>query len=537
VAWFDLQLIRGGVRFLISVPVCGFFFLSPRAEAQFGGEAFGNPGVGGLANQLGAGYGQNTAGGTSGIIGGNRGSLAGWQSYHNYRMGADGQNTGGWGGSEFARLGQARVSMTAALGFGVNNNINSSPTNPLSDGIVQASYVLGFSWQATRRNQLNLNLGFSLQHYLKYSQYNNNTLLIDPQTGLDYRIYFNDFVLTLYDYPSISNSGGSNDPAITNSVNFSQMNNSIGLSLIWNPNQLVIMGGLQRQDTLSLTSNAFDSQNSTGYSAFGTVSYNITPTTSTGLRLQTSTTTYSQQILNDSVTSQAGLFLQTRPTNYTSVYFEGGLQSGTYSQTGRQTSTIVYQQTNGVNTNVAGTLGGGNYAQPYFNLQISNRFNRYLTQSIRFGRTASGSSVANYQEMYNVSYQLQYRLNRVTTLSMNANYQLGKISSGTSSTSSLSSSATPAAITPASATIAGGSPAIGTPAGNLTSSSPAPGSPSSSGTSSLPYSNFQAGIALSIEAVKNTSFGISYNYFYNKMPSTSATYSQQILAFTISHRF
>ena len=413
----------------------------------------------------------------------------------------------------------------------------------MSDGIVQASYTLGLSWQATRRNLLQLSLGFNFQHYLKYSQYNNNGVLIDPNTGLDYRLYFNDFVFTFYDYPSITNNGGSNDPGITNSVNFSQLSNSIGLSLIWNPNQIVVMGGFQRQDILSLTSNAFDSQNSTGYSAYGTIAYNITPTSSAGLRLQASTTTYAQQVLNDSVTSQAGLYLQTRPSLYTTVYFEAGLQSGIYTSTGRQTSTVVYQQTNGVNTNVEGTLGGGNYSQPYFVLQVSNRLNRYMTQTLAFGRSTSGSSVANYQEMYTASYQLQYRLNRVTTLSMNANYQLGKISSGTSSNSTAASSAAAGATPPASLSGNGTTATASIPptsaTGNSTSAtaiSPA-STPAATVQSSIPFNNWQAGMALSFEVMKNTSLGISYTYSSNNMPALSGSYTQQIVAITMTHRF
>lgn len=493
VVWCDIRF-GGWFRFLFSGLGAVAFFLAGPAEAQYNG-GFGNAGMsgigpsafGGMGNQFSSGNGQNLPTGASGIIGGNRASLAGWQSYHNYRNAGNGQGVGGGtGGGEFARLGPARVSMGAMLGFAVNSNVNCSPTNPAMDGIVQASYMMGISWQATRRNLLELNLGFNYQQYLSYSQYNNNGLLIDPNTGLDYRIYFNDFVLSLFDYPSITSSGANSSPAITNSVNFSQLSNSGGFSLIWHPNQILCMAGLQRQDTMSLSNDAYSSQNSSGYSAFGTISYNFTPTTSTGLRVQASTTTYSQQILNNSMTSQAGLFLQTMLTYRTTIYFEAGLQKGTYTDTGQQTSTVVFQQTNGMNTNVEGTLGGGDYMQPYFNLQINNRFNRYLTQTLTLGRTASGSTVSNYQEMYTATYQLQYRLNRVTTVAMSANYQLGKISSA---------------------------------------------------TSSMPYSNWQGVLSLGVEAVKDTSLGLSYSYYSNNLPEMSASYTQQILAFTISHRF
>ena len=419
-------------------------------------------------------------------VGGNKSSLAGWQAYRNYRTGpTSGRGTGG-SSSEIARFGQVKMSFGSSVGLSYDTNVNNSPTDPLADSYITLSLNVGFYWKATRRNDLQLNFGLNYVQYFRYSQYNDNGILIDPYTGLDYRIYFQDFVLTLYDYPSITNNGGPESPAITNSVNFRQLSNRGGLSLMWHPNQLLFLTGVERSDTLSLTNDDFSSQNSTGYSWYGIVSYDITPTTNSGIRLQATTTTYTQQIMNDSVTAQAGIFYQSRLTDYTSFYFEAGIQAATFSNTGTQTDQLTLQETNGVNTNVEGTLGGTNYVQPYFQLVIMNRLTRYLTQRLAISREASGSTVSNYQEINAATYGLQYRINRTITASLYLNYEYGSISRT---------------------------------------------------AGALPYSDFTGGLNFSFRIMKNTTAGVGFTYFQNEQSELDANYTRQVFTVSLSHQF
>ncbi|MEI6034119.1 MAG: hypothetical protein WCS65_07565 [Verrucomicrobiae bacterium] len=415
-----------------------------------------------------------------GGAGGNKSSLAGWQAYRNYRAGPSGSS------SEVARIGQVKMSFGASGGVSYDTNVNSSPTAPLADLSVDLGMNLGLYWKATRRNDLQLNLGMNYTKYLQYPQYNAGGLIIDPNTGLDYRLYFQDFVLTLYDYPSITNSGAAQDPAITNSVNFRQLANRGGLSLLWHANRLVFMTGAERQDTLSLTDEEFSSQNSTGYSWYGVVSCDITPTTSAGIRLQASSTEYTQQVMNNSVAAQAGIFYQSRLTEYTSITFEAGMQAATFSSTGKQSDQLTYQESNGFNTDVTSTLGGTNYAQPYFLLTLMNRLNRHLSHSLSLSREAAGSSVANYQEINSASYGLQYRLNRVIKTALYLNYEFGTISRT---------------------------------------------------AGAMPYSNFTGGLNVSFQIMKNTDFGIGYTYYKNEQSQLAADYTRQVLTLSVSHQF
>lgn len=473
--------------------MAGAVFLCPqgihRAGAQYLLDAPSTSTFGNNANQLGT-----TTAATSDRarplafgagVAGNKSSLAGWQAYRNYLTGLASQGSG-IATSEIGRFGPVKMSLGAAFGVTYDSNINSSPTQPLSDLYATVNLNLALYWKATRRNDLQLSFQVSYSEYLRYSRYNTNGLVIDPYTGLDYRLYFEDFILTLYEYPAINNIGGEQSPALTNAVNFQQLNNRAGISLIWHPNKVMCMTGVERQDTLSLTNDDYSSQNLTGYSWYGIASYDITPTTNAGIRLQTTSTTYSQQVMNDSLTARAGVFYQSRLTNFTSIYFEAGLQSAMFSDTGTQSDQLVYQQSDGANTNVESTLGGSNYTQPYFQFTILNRMTRYLSHKLSISREAQGSTVSNYQEVNAIGYSMQYRVNRVVTANAIFNYEFG---------------------------------AISRTEGNLA------------------YSDFTGQLSFSFKVMKYTDFSVNYTYYGNELEALNASYTRQIFTLSVSQQF
>lgn len=317
---------------------------------------------------------------------------------------------------ETARFGPIKTFLRAYTAVTYDTNINNSPTAPLSDIYTTLSLDMGIHWKATRRNEIQLNFGLSYIQYFENQQFNQNNILIAPDTGIDYRLYFSDFVLTLYDYPSINNNAGAQDPGVTNAINFSQFSNQGGLSLLWDLGQLLFLTGIERSDVTSLSESDFNSQNSTSYSLYGIVSHDLTPTTTLGLRMQVTTTDYPELILNNSLTTKTGIFYQSRLTKYTTLYAEIGLQTGTFFNTGTQSDNLNFQETDGFNTNVESTLGGNDFIQPYFQLMLTNQLNRFVSHSLSLSREATGSNVSNYQETNALSYNLQYQLNRLTTL-------------------------------------------------------------------------------------------------------------------------
>jgi len=411
---------------------------------------------------------------------GGRSSAAGWRAYAaSLNQEAEARNF---------QMGPVAFSMGAGTSFVYDSNINGSPTDPLADFIVEPSLSLSFFWPVTRRNELSLSIGLSYQYYALHPEYANSGFSVDPTTGLEFRVYTGDFVITIYDSPSITTNPPGGDPALENTGYFREFQNTIGISILWDLNKLVTVTGLERGDSFSLDGD-FSNVNQTSYSAFLQSMYTITPTTSVGFRISASANDFTSNALNNSVTSFYGLLLNTRLTDYTSLYFEAGVQSGIYEENAPVVSQPAFvQNADGFNTNIDGTLGGGNFLQPYFRLGVYNRLNRFLTQNLFLAREAQASSVSNYREEFTVDYSLNYRLNRFTSLSAGGGIGFGQVSS--------------------------------------------------SGTEDFPFYQWNARLGAQFDIMRDVTLGLSYDYFVNNFGDTpDSTYTRQRVSLNVNWSF
>jgi len=318
------------------------------------------------------------------------------------------------------------------MGVTYDTNINNSGTNPLSDLILQPSIDARVFWPITRVNELAINLGFSYEYYLFNPDFGSSGLRLTPGSGLNFRVFSGDFVFTLYDYPSIRTNPPQSQPGLTNTGFFEEFSNTVGLSVLWDWNKLISTVGVQRSDRFSLNSN-FSSINETSYSLYGQSAYTFTPTTTIGVRGNASVNDFTTNTLNNSITSQFGVFLNSTLTQYTTAYVEVGVQSGIFTNDALETPTPTFEQNSeGLNVNVESTLGGGNYLQPYFIVGLNNRLNRFLTHDLFVSREVISSDISNFQEEYTLSYSINYKLRRFTSLRLLGYGSTGTVSSSTS---------------------------------------------------------------------------------------------------------
>ena len=146
----------------------------PKADAQYLNDAASSSTFGNNANTLSTTFASTSTPGQPFRVGSwvvsNRFSLAGWQAYRNYRIGLLTGETGrpAIGSSEVAHFGQVRMTLGAGVLVTYDNNLNNSGTAPLADLSTSLSINLGFNWQATKRNDLQLSLGMLYTKYLKY---------------------------------------------------------------------------------------------------------------------------------------------------------------------------------------------------------------------------------------------------------------------------------------------------------------------------------------------------------------------------------
>lgn len=407
---------------------------------------------------------------------GGRPSQAGWEAFVEQKAT---ENTPGG-----LRLGAASLTLTAGIQVLYDSNINYSETNPLADIAVTPRLGLALKWPITRQNELHLQLGIQYRRYLFHPGYSQNTFVIDPGTALEYKVFTGDFVFRIYDAPEIL-TNPSNDPGIFNTVNFQQLRNTAGISVLHDLNKLTTLVGFERTDFHSL-SGTYESNDGRTYTVYGNTFYSLTPTSRIGVRGVVSTRDYTQNILNDYVSTIGGVIFTSQITRFTSYRVEVGMQSASYASNGTPQNNLSFAQRDGFNEDVTGTLGGGNYFLPYFQFGVTSQLTRHIQHGLTFIREAQPSSISNYVERNSVTYDADWKLNRITTLNLGARYTGGAISSS---------------------------------------------------TSPIDYWQWQARAGISLEIARDTAITFFYDYLANDMAAPNGSYTRQRFGMSLSCSF
>lgn len=354
-----------------------------------------------------------------GTAGSGRGSMTGWRAFRATRAREAAPQT--------TKVGPVAVGITTGMQVEFNDNINLSENNPLADIILRPLINLRLDWPVTRANRLNVNLGLQYQHYLFNDDYNRSNVLITPGTVIDFRVFAGDFVFTIYDAPEIRSAPGEDSP-FGNIVDFRMLNNTAGVSVLWDLNRLFSIVGFERQDQLSLNQD-FRSQDYHQYNAYAGTFYSITPALTAGMRGLVSRRYFREPVLNDFWLYQGGLVLQAQLTRYTAFYGEVGIQYFDFQPTGTPANGgPVFATSDGVTTDVAATAGGGNFLGPYFRFGLSNRLNRFIAHGLDFSSESQGASIANFNESFRISYELNWAVNRNILLRTTLAYERGVFS-------------------------------------------------------------------------------------------------------------
>jgi len=316
------------------------------------------------------------------------------------------------------------VSAQIYVGFGVEYNSNVTlSSDPIADIALIPAIGLQFLWPLTEYNQISAQVGFEYTEYLIHPDLSSGGPTLEPGTELEFRAKSGDFIFTLYEAPSVARDAG-NDPGLSDVVRFGQFQNVAGLTVQWTLNRLLFSLGSERRDFFSITGN-FNSLDGNSNSILAGAFYELTPTTTVGLRASGSNTSYYGNALNNYSDVLFAAVAQSRLSTSTNGLFEFGIQGFLFSDNGTQ---IDQLDTTTQQTDITGTLGGGNYFGPYARVGLTNVLNAYITHALIAGYETSASSVANYSNEISVLYALTWKTNRWLTTSLGAEYRVGKIS-------------------------------------------------------------------------------------------------------------
>jgi len=302
------------------------------------------------------------------------------------------------------QLGPVLARFSTSLGLEFNDNITLSENGRESDLIVRPSAEANVVWQVSELNALRLDLGIGYAAYAVHSEFDTQSLLVAPQSALSFDVYVGDFRITFFDQFSLLQNPV-DEINLANVGRFPRFENAGGITVLWDLNKVILIGGYTHYNFESLDSNfSYLDRNENQFTFSGSV--RATNTLSVGLRATGGLVNYNHNFNNDSAWYSFGPFLETQITPYIHVSLEGGYQSGSFSTGG------LNEDTSGLST-------------VYARLQITHRVNRYITETLDTGRDAMLGYTTNTTELTYVRYGALWRVNSKATLALEAFYEHG----------------------------------------------------------------------------------------------------------------
>lgn len=323
-------------------------------------------------------------------------------------------------------LGAMKFRVSATLGIEYNDNINlaedGSYTFPSSTGpitltteaqdsiILRPQININGLWPITQLNTFKLDLGIGYAFYLDHSNYDTNTILIQPGSQLAFDIFVGDFRINIHDRFSVQTDPIS-EIALSNVADYGRFENLAGVSVLWDLNQAVVTVGYDHYNFIALNDN-FDYLDRNAEIFSGSIGFTPNATMTVGIEGSVVDTYYDKNVLNDSWSYSGGLFLETQLTTNLRVRVAGGYQAIDFDNTG--------------------IVGDAHDLDDYYaNLILSHRVNAVFSHNLAIGHEAQLGVNSNYVKLNYVRHTATWNLFYHTLFSTELFYEDAEDSGGT----------------------------------------------------------------------------------------------------------
>jgi hypothetical protein len=293
-------------------------------------------------------------------------------------------------------VGPIRFRVSATVGAEYNDNVNYADVGKQGDFIFTPTVNFDAIWPITQLNTLRLDLGLSYAMYVDHSNYDTRGVLIAPNSQLAFDIFVGDFRINIHDRMS-EQQDPVQEGALSNVANYGRFENTAGVSVLWDLNQVLLTVGYDHYTFISTTS-AFDYLNRNAEELSGSGTYVINPTMRVGVEGTAVFNYYNQHVLNDSTTYTVGGFGETEITNNIKLRIAGGYQA--------------------INFDRGGSVGDTSDLSDYYvNLLATHRINAVISQTISAGHESQIGVNSNYITLNFVRHTVSWNILRNTLLS------------------------------------------------------------------------------------------------------------------------
>ena len=307
-------------------------------------------------------------------------------------------------------LGPVSLRFQSEMQFEFTDNVNYSHTHRESDlGLTPSLNTRAF-WPISENNSLFFSTGIGYTTYLRTS--NNDHLNITPDSNLTYRMFVGDFVINFHDRFSMTEDVEQNP---TGNGNYTELNNTVGTSVDWDLDKLILTFGYDHQ-LVTYPNSDLENSDHNSELFYTQAGVQINPSTLAGLQAGGGLTYYTRNTLNqagysDNTHFSVGPFYQAQVTDYIKITAASGFVS-------------YYFNSSRVVNEISDQSGG------YADLTLSHHVNRWLDYSLTGGRQLTASAGTDLLDLYHADWEGNWHLIRDVTVTTSFTYQHGNASGG-----------------------------------------------------------------------------------------------------------
>jgi hypothetical protein len=172
-------------------------------------------------------------------------------------------------------------------------------------------------WPITDRNSLNLRFGGGYAFYTTYTAY--NRYFITPGTELSFDLYVGKVWLNFHERVSITENSYQ-DPTVVGTADYSRLENTLGLTAVWDLNRIILRGGYDHANYVNLQSSGSAYPDGQSDMLFVTAGYLLKPQMTVGTEFGGGFITYDRVEgslgFNEAIQWSMGGFYEAQLTEY-----------------------------------------------------------------------------------------------------------------------------------------------------------------------------------------------------------------------------
>lgn len=317
------------------------------------------------------------------------------------------------------KLGPTAWNFASGLGIQYNSNVNNTEGNPEGDMIFSPQINTRMHWPVSEMNSINLVLGAGYSAYINNQQL--DRLFLTPGTGLSFDAYAGDFRINLHDRVTMSQNSYQ-DATVTGTGNYSQLQNALGTTVLWDLNKVIINFGYDHQNYVTFPSNT-GQPNGVFEVASLSAGYMIKPQMLAGLEVGGNLINYPANNNTANInTTYNGTYGNARQWNVGGFY---NTQVSDYIRFTGHAGYTVYTPQSSSETAVSGDFTG-----MYFSLDLNHRINQYVNYNLSIGRMVNAAFYGGPTEQYYARLGAIWQILEKISLSTTLSYEQGTQFSG-----------------------------------------------------------------------------------------------------------